>query len=407
MPSYIWNSTTRSYQNLQIETRPAIDRFEAIKDWAVRSAWPLNTPPSNPQLPNEESYVNRRVNGKTVETRNERERAKLTDYFKARIRSWEKSTRGNSYPPRDIYPMPGKNPSYPNGNHRHYADCGKFVATAVLASGFDTDYPASDTQIQWQYLQSSPKWTKVGDHRDYTTLTLETGDVFITRGKGHTFLWIGNYGGYTDVIAEASFYSKDNDPRLRNPTLRRYHLATGEDDSVGFGRDFEIYRCTDPRAVTPSMTLSGWGTGDAIKNITMTVQNRGENDTFAANTTITISFSFHIPGPARLGQEIPLLIEAPSTFRRFTNTVQISSDNVPSSLTMARMTWLNATQVTIKLPNPLPMPTNTPASWTTLHGTASLVAVATEDMIGQPISGQQVELYGAEEEVRLPVDALQ
>ena len=74
---------------------------------------------------------------------------------------------------------------------------------------------------------------------------------------------------------------------------------------------------------------------------------------------------------------------------------------------MARMTWLNATQVTIKLPNPLPMPTNTPASWTTLHGTASLVAVATEDMIGQPIGGQQVELYGAEEEVRLPVDALQ
>jgi hypothetical protein len=70
-------------------------------------------------------------------------------------------------------------------------DCGVFVATVMVMSGVDKDYPRRTTTAQMDYLRSS------GKYEIYDNLNnegqLRRGDIFII--DGHTYLYTGNYEG--------------------------------------------------------------------------------------------------------------------------------------------------------------------------------------------------------------------
>lgn len=87
-----------------------------------------------------------------------------------------------------------------------WSDCGVFVATVVVMSGVDPDYPRRGTSVQLPYLQSSPKWETM---RLTDTGQLKPGDILIMNrggGIGHTYIYTGKFdsedgGDYNSVSA--------------------------------------------------------------------------------------------------------------------------------------------------------------------------------------------------------------
>jgi len=83
-------------------------------------------------------------------------------------------------------------------------DCGAFVATVMIKSGADPNYPKSGTSIQYQYVQSSSKYTTF---KPTSSASLKPGDILIeTNGIGHTMIYVGpQTGGY--VVVDASWHT--------------------------------------------------------------------------------------------------------------------------------------------------------------------------------------------------------
>ena len=79
-------------------------------------------------------------------------------------------------------------------------DCGKFVATAVRASGVDWAFPTGNklwTKTIAEHLASSGYWTRVENTGNLASL--QVGDVFVYHGgadaANHTFIYIGGGQG--------------------------------------------------------------------------------------------------------------------------------------------------------------------------------------------------------------------
>lgn len=70
-------------------------------------------------------------------------------------------------------------------------DCGVFVATVMVMSGADPDYPRRGTSTQMPYLLNSPKYEIFNNLNNVSQL--RPGDIFII--DGHTYLYTGNYEG--------------------------------------------------------------------------------------------------------------------------------------------------------------------------------------------------------------------
>ena len=84
----------------------------------------------------------------------------------------------------------------------NYTDCGAFVASVMIATGADKNYPKVGTSIQLAYLKSHADKYLVIDHPTSTS-QLQPGDILVY--PGHTFLYLGSstpVSGY--VVAEAS-----------------------------------------------------------------------------------------------------------------------------------------------------------------------------------------------------------
>ncbi len=74
-----------------------------------------------------------------------------------------------------------------------YSDCGAFVATVLIKSGVDPNYPPRGTTIQLPYLEKHPDKYQMIDGITNTS-QLQPGDILITsRGMGHTYIYTGNY----------------------------------------------------------------------------------------------------------------------------------------------------------------------------------------------------------------------
>lgn len=90
-------------------------------------------------------------------------------------------------------------------------DCGGFITTAMVDSGFETRYNSNgkggftgspdDPATQWGWLQDN--WQKINPT---TTKDLEPGDVAIN--GGHTYMYVGKIPGFNSVIASASLDSR-------------------------------------------------------------------------------------------------------------------------------------------------------------------------------------------------------
>ncbi|HSX48131.1 MAG TPA: hypothetical protein VLF41_01335 [Candidatus Nanoarchaeia archaeon] len=82
-------------------------------------------------------------------------------------------------------------------------DCGAFVATVMISSGVDPNYPKVGTGVQLPYLKSHPDKYIIIEHPTNTS-QLQPGDILIytDSGEGHTMIYIGpQTGGYSAVDA--------------------------------------------------------------------------------------------------------------------------------------------------------------------------------------------------------------
>ena len=85
-----------------------------------------------------------------------------------------------------------------NASRLDYAqDCGVFVATVILYTGVDPDFPRSGTQNHYEYMVKSSKWAEIPNNRN--TNNLEPGDVFVYNTYntvadtgGHIYMYVGD-----------------------------------------------------------------------------------------------------------------------------------------------------------------------------------------------------------------------
>lgn len=69
-----------------------------------------------------------------------------------------------------------------------WSDCGRFVATVMIASGVDTDYVKGGTSAQIAYVRSKPAKYKIIE-KPSSVNDLQPGDILIT--AGHTLIYTG------------------------------------------------------------------------------------------------------------------------------------------------------------------------------------------------------------------------
>lgn len=126
--------------------------------------------------------------------------------------------------------------------------CDRGVATAVIWSGTDEDYPSGPTQAQLAYLNSSDKWTRIGGSGSVRMEDLMPGDVFCL--SGHTFLYVGHEAvakKYPDTSPKVDSVSASLNERSpgcghdANDIIERLH---GQ-DWIGRG-EYQIFRCSKP-----------------------------------------------------------------------------------------------------------------------------------------------------------------
>lgn len=112
---------------------------------------------------------------------NGKERAK-PEYIKAKKEAEDKT---------------GKDP-YPGGL---WASCDRFVATVMRGTGKDTNFPWGPTSAIYNYLEKESKYQKINCN------DRKPGDILITKGDGHTAIYVGNVEG-KDSIASASYMER-------------------------------------------------------------------------------------------------------------------------------------------------------------------------------------------------------
>lgn len=133
----------------------------------------------------------------------------------------------------------------PQNRRMRYAHCSQYVSTVVLTT-LDAEFAGNLTVRQDEYLNDPTQgwmngWVKVGNSQDYDPSLYRPGDIFLTRGPGHVFFWIGEHGGFDDVISDASFFAEKDSEKLRLPSLRRYFMKpeSGVDSE---GRSYDVWR---------------------------------------------------------------------------------------------------------------------------------------------------------------------
>ena len=150
-------------------------------------------------------------------------------YRAARARAIEVmvANRNGAPPPGDI----------PHG----YSHCSRFAGT-VVTNVIDPRFAADYTEWQNAFVgEYSNGWVQVGSSEHYDSSWCRPGDVWVTKDPGHVFIWVGEYGGYSDVIAEAAYNGLDMKYGLsRVGCLRRYYLTASGRDTVG--RRYAVWR---------------------------------------------------------------------------------------------------------------------------------------------------------------------
>lgn len=129
-----------------------------------------------------------------------------------------------------------------------FQSCDRGVATAVVWSGTDEEFPAGPSEGQLAYLNSSDKWTKVGDSSHVKMAELMPGDVFCL--NGHIFLYVGHeavaakYPNTGPKIDSVSASLNERSPGCGNDANDIIERLNGN-DWIGRGV-YQIFRCSKP-----------------------------------------------------------------------------------------------------------------------------------------------------------------
>ena len=131
-----------------------------------------------------------------------------------------------------------------------YMSCDRSVAAAVLWSGTDDDFPAGDTNTQYQYMKDSDKWESLGKSTDSGIYdNLQPGDILIL--NGHVLMFVGHdlinnkhgNNATSDSDSVSGSYGTRS-PTCCNNTTDLINRCGGQDwDGRG---EYEIFRCTKP-----------------------------------------------------------------------------------------------------------------------------------------------------------------
>lgn len=222
------------------------------------------------------------------------------------------------------------NPYLPEQRTLVYAHCSQFLSTVILNT-IDPMYPGDLTQHQYTYMRNPNNgWMQVGTSENYAPDEYHPGDIFLTRGAGHTFMWVGPYGGHPDVVAEASF-APPGAEQQRLPSLKRYSIDRNSGlDAQGRGYDVWRFVGRDGDAMPPSAEDS-WDYRNIFSDFEATAINVPDPDLEPfqlgpGTSSILVSFTMRTPRDAVPGDEFTLEGSEPFPFRAFEDFAIRASD---------------------------------------------------------------------------------
>lgn len=139
---------------------------------------------------------------------------------------------GNAYPPKD--------------EKFWYAHCSRWVGP-IINTTLDPRFPADWTKMQLAYLRDvNSGWVRMGTGL-LSDEEMLPGDVVITdewSPSGHVVMWVGDHGGYTNVVTEASYGGITNGvlhPDSKVGGLRRARGPVVLIDGSGRDKNGRIY----------------------------------------------------------------------------------------------------------------------------------------------------------------------
>jgi len=148
-----------------------------------------------------------------------------------------------------------------------YQSCDRGVATAVVWSGADDNFPVGDTSAQDVYMSTHPElWKDLGLY-DMLSEPLQPGDILVTTSQrrsearghyckhGHIWMYVGNeevqkkYPGNTGDMVHASYQE-------RSPGI-------GEMGNYGHNEGYKVYRYIGSYDGTKKNAYTGNASGDS------------------------------------------------------------------------------------------------------------------------------------------------
>ena len=166
-------------------------------------------------------------------------------------------------------------------------DCGGFVTTVIQESGWDPNYGGdsncgTDCQYSW-LMDSANGWSDVTSNIS-SNADMQPGDVLITRGKGHTFLYAGEIEGIDSPFVSAS------------QCARAPMASSVSDVGAPLASDYAIFRKT---SATYTRSEVATKTNSASTSGGMTTEKAQEMvDDYNANYNSTADLSSVAAGPA-------------------------------------------------------------------------------------------------------------
>lgn len=112
--------------------------------------------------------------------------------------AWEDGRRGPAQKPDYTAALVGRYKGGNNGN-----DCGAFVSALMVKSGFEPNYPGTNSAGQAAWLAQN--WQRIASVGSVDVSQLQPGDVAYK--PGHVFVWIGDVEGFVGKSAEAALGS--------------------------------------------------------------------------------------------------------------------------------------------------------------------------------------------------------
>ena len=147
------------------------------------------------------------------------------------------------------------NPVPPRDEKFWYAHCSRWVGPIIITT-LDPRFPADWTKLQIAYVQdASNGWVRMGTGL-LSDEEMLPGDVVLTdewSPSGHVVMWVGEHGGYTDVVTEASWGGLTNGVMHPDSKLGGLRRARGPltwlDDSGRdkHGRVYSTWRYYGPK----------------------------------------------------------------------------------------------------------------------------------------------------------------